>query len=147
MLDPHDHSGLPEVLRHTPIPNRPSPLPGTRTLLCPKDPRLTGSFPGQGAIQLPRHPLAALVCGWVAMATTAGLIAHFWLAAGGRFSVYGADPRAWVVAMGLAVAHGCALFSQILSDSRNLPGGMAIPILYSGYIVSAVIDHIIVRGG
>lgn len=88
-------------------------------------------------------PLASLFLGWSAVAGVLGLWALLWImwrdadmdlySHGGVFTA--------VVILMLGSIHILAIFSQIMSRGRNLPGALSILLLYVGTMALAVIDH------
>jgi predicted Co/Zn/Cd cation transporter (cation efflux family) len=141
-VDPGNVRDLPGVTRRTPIQRRESPLPGTKTLLCPKDEHLREMVTGR-AIEVVRPSRTADILGYLAMAGALVQIALFWILPILQQTNPTRHGGVWVVIIGLAIVHVLAIFSQVLSGGRNIPGGLAILVLYVGFLVSVVVAHFV----
>lgn len=141
-VDPGNVRDLPGVTKRTPIRRRDTPLPGTRTLLCPKDEHLRDLVTGR-AIEVVKPSRTADILGYLAMAGALVMIALFWIIPLLQENHPTRHGGAWVVIIGLAIVHVLAIFSQILSVGRNIPGGLAVLVLYVGFLVSVVIAHFV----
>lgn len=143
-LSPHktfrnldDLSGIPGVRTSTPVPHRDNPLPGTKSMLFPKDGHLLESLAVYSMDEI-KPPQTANVLGVLAMVAALGGIALFWV-----FAVPGSSHfdrlDAWLFFPGLAAVHVFGLLSHILSDGNNRLGGFAILVFYAGLLLSAVL--------
>ncbi len=117
--------GIPKVGVRRPIPVRDEPLPGTKTLLCPEGPLLTGKLvrgsehgrekrkPGDvwGALALGMAMLG-LLCVWLSPLFFNGYI--FWVT--------------------VTFTHVFAVFSGIVHCDTNR-GGWAVVLLYGGIVL------------
>jgi hypothetical protein len=141
-VDPGNVRDLPGVTKRTPIQRRETPLPGTKTMLCPKDDSLRELVTGR-ALEVIRPSRTADILGYLAMAGALVMTALFWIVPILQETHPTRHGGIWVFISGLAVVHVLAIFSQILSGGRNLPGGLAILVLYVGFLVSVVIAHFV----
>jgi hypothetical protein len=141
-VDPGNVRDLPGVTKRTPIRRRETPLPGTRTLLCPKDEHLRELVTGR-AIEVIKPSRTADILGYLAMTGALLMTALFWIIPILQQTHPTRHDGVWVVIIGLAIVHVLAIFSQILSGGRNVPGGLAILVLYVGFLVSVVIAHFV----
>ena len=135
--DPDNVSGLPQVLKSTPVPRRETPLPGTKTMLCPNDDHLLELVAGQRVVAT-KPPLAATIMGAVAMAVALGsnILVWYFMRSDGRLDK-------WLLFPGLVIVHLLWMFSRILSNGGTLLGGLAVAVLYLGPLVLLVIDHFV----
>jgi hypothetical protein len=138
--DPDNVRGLPQVLKSTPVPRRESPLPGTKTMLCPKDAHLLERVASQpdGAI---KPPLAATFMGAVAMAVALGSNFLWWRFM--RSDGYDGWQDKWLLFPGFVIVHLLWLFSRVLSNGGTRLGGLAVAVLYLGPLMLLVIDHFV----
>ena len=141
-MNPGNVRDLPGVTKRTPIQRRETPLPGTKTLLCPKDEHLRELVTGR-AIEVVRPSRTADILGYLAMAGALVMIALFWILPILQETNPPRHGGVWVVIIGLAIVHVLAIFSQVLSGGRNIPGGLAILVLYAGFLVSVVVAHFV----
>jgi hypothetical protein len=133
--------GIPKVRSRTPIPLRIKPLLGMRKMKTPQDGSMEELLHRKAEPDVP--PLASRIMGWSAVAGVVGFWCLLWVmwrrpdislySHGGLFT--------GVVILALGGIHLLAIFSQILSRGRNLPGSLSILMLYVGTMVLAVIDH------
>jgi len=140
-LSPHrtfvnldDTRGLPEPHAHTPVPHREHPLPGTKTMLCPKDPGLAEKFFPRVIEPSAASLRAARVLAWLAVVCAAGMIAGFWKTS--------AIQRTAPEFLMLAVNHVGGLFAGILSGGRVRLGYWAIGVIYAAYFASMLVNHL-----
>ena len=138
--DPGDLSGLPRVTKGTPVPHRESPLPGTKTMLCPKDDHLLETLTVHPA-EATKPPLAATIMSAIAMAAAVGTNLLFWRATGPDEHFTRVDN--WQFFPGIVLVHLLWIFSHILSNGRDRLGGLAVAVLYAGPLVLLVIDHFV----
>lgn len=138
--DPGDVRGLPQVLKSTPVPRRESPLPGTRTMLCPKDDQLLEMVIGH-PLDAAKPSLAATIMGGLAMAVALGSNLLFWQYLGDE----GPYDRleAWLFFPGLVIVHLLWMFSRIASDGKDRLGCLAVIVLYVGPLVLGIIDGLV----
>jgi hypothetical protein len=138
-LSPHksfpnldDVRSLPRVLKSTPIPHRESPLPGTKSMLCPKDKHLLEMVTGPPTAE-PKPPLTATIMGVLAMVVALGSLAYFWqlILSDRSYS----RSEGWMFFPGFAVVHLLWLFSRILSVEGSRLGCLAVVMLYLGPLV------------
>lgn len=141
-VNPGNVRDLPGVTKRTPIQRRETPLPGTKTMLCPKDDSLRELVTGR-AIEVVRPSRTADILGYLAMAGALIQIALFWIIPILQETNPTRHGGVWVVIIGLAIVHVLAIFSQVLSGGRNIPGGLAILVLYVGFLVSVVVAHFV----
>jgi hypothetical protein len=141
-VNPGNVRDIPGVTKRTPIQRRETPLPGTKTLLCPKDEHLRELVTGR-AIEVVRPSRTADILGYLAMAGALVMIALFWILPILQETNPTRHGGVWVVIIGLAIVHVLAIFSQVLSGGRNIPGGLAILVLYAGFLVSVVVAHFV----
>jgi hypothetical protein len=138
--NPGDVRGLPGVPKHRPIPARDTPLPGTKSLSCPKDESLKELISGR-TVEVVLPSRTATIFGYLAVVCAVVGIALFWIS-----GILGEEALSWLPETFLffyvAIFHLLVIFSQILSSGRNRPGGIAILIFYGGMILSLVIDHL-----
>lgn len=132
--DLQDIRDLPGVSRHRPIPRRAKPLPGTKTMLHPKD----GHLPDLIAPRVPRaEPVRtgpAMLLGWVAVGCSGALTTQFWSTS--------MLHKTAVEFLLFAVIHVCGMFAGILSKGRVRIGYWAIGGLYAAYFTSMLINHL-----
>jgi hypothetical protein len=140
ITDPGDLRGLPRVTKGTPVPRRESPLPGTKTMLCPKDDHLRETLTAH-PVEPTKPPLTATVMGALAMAAALGTNLMFWLISGPGGSFHKIDQ--WLFFPGLVIVHLLWISSHILSNGRDRLGGLAVIVLYMGPLVLMVIDHFV----
>lgn len=138
--DPGDLSGLPRVHKGTPVPRRESPLPGTKTMICPKDGHLLETLTVHPA-EATKPPLAATIMSAIAMGVALGTHLFLWQIRGPDMDFEKADR--WQLFPGIALVHLLWIFSHILSNGRDRLGGLAVMVLYVGPLVLLVIDHFV----
>jgi hypothetical protein len=137
-VDPGDISGLPKVPRHTPVPLRDHPLPGTKRLQYPTDDHLkevigihavADDEPSRAELVTGR---GALVC---AVALVAAMFAYPWLVrlganeeqlGGGLFLV-------------AVLVHLLAALSLMLSNWRSEASLWALLLVYGGVFAKMVL--------
>lgn len=136
-IDPGNMEGIPRVSVSTPPPHRDAPLPGTKSMLCPVDGSLVGLAESR-ILEKPIRSRTSTVLGIAALVFA--LVMPVWI----LFAHFGSERAvAWSIICGLAIVHLFAIFSQIISSCRNLPGALAIPVLYIGFIFWIVVDHLL----
>lgn len=143
-VDPHNTDGIPTARRHRPLPKREHPLPGTKSLSTPKDgglERILTRRPPEN----PRLARSAVVLGWMAMLSSIAFLVV--LAFVNRFSdadwrFLDSDEMAMLVMLTLGFIHVFSIFSQITSSGRNLIGALALPVLYAGFFLLVILDHL-----
>ena len=142
-LSPHksfpnldDVRSLPKVLKRTAVPHRESPLPGTKSMLCPKDKHLLEMVTGPPTAE-PKPPLTATIMGVLAIIVALGTLAYCWdfLMSDRSFS----RSEAWMFFPGYVVVHLLWLFSRILSVEGSRLGCLAVVMLYLGPLVLGII--------
>jgi hypothetical protein len=145
-LSPHksfpnldDVRSLPKVLKGTAVPHRESPLPGTKSMLCPKDKHLLEMVTGPPTAE-PKPPLTATIMGVLAMMVALGTLAYFWHLI---ISDHSNSRSAGWMFPGFAVVHLLWLFSRILSVEGSRLGCLAVVMLYLGPLVLGIIAGIV----
>ena len=132
--NPGDLRGIPGVTKRRPVPLRDSPLPGTKTMLCPPDEHLHELVSGRKIeVILPSRP--AKILGVLAMGGSIILIGLIWL------SMLADIGDVWWGISTFAFVHITSIFSQILSQGRNQTGSLALLVLYGGMLASVIIAH------
>ena len=140
-IDPGNMDGIPGVSRRSAIPLRDTPLPGTKKLLTPRDPRLQELVSNQRIERLEASRTGRIL-GILAL-VFAVLVPAFFLLVALLPESHPIWPGAgWFFFIAGLGVHLFAVFSQVLSNGRNLPGSLAIPVLYVSFMVCAVIDHL-----
>lgn len=138
LRNPGDLRGIPGVARHTPVPRRDHPLPGTRILLCPKTGNLREMVAGR-SIEDIKPSRTATVLGILAMAGSVFLLAIPWLEPVWNLWPWVDEFGTGVVILTLGFVHVAAVLTQALSNGRNLIGGLAILVLYAGSILGLIL--------
>lgn len=129
--------GIPKVSVSTPPPRREAPLPGTKSMLCPVDGSLVGLAESR-TLEKPIRSRTSTILGMTALVSALVMpVVILFVPLGSGLGV------AWSIICGLAIVHLFAIFSQIISSCRNLPGALAIPVLYVGFIFWIVVDHLL----
>ena len=141
-IDPGNTDGIPRVSRHRPAPSRESPLPGTKTLLTPKDPDFH-ELVSKPRIEPAQARRTGRVLGIIALVLAVLLPAHVCVIGFIRKSHPEYEGGLWIVIVVFPLVHLLAIFSQVLSSGRNLAGSLAIPVLYVAFIACVLIDHLL----
>lgn len=128
------------MLKSTPVLPRESPLPGTKSMLCPKDKHLLEMVTGPPTAE-PKPPLTATIMGVLAMMVALGSLAYFWhlIISDRSYS----RSEGWMFFPGVAVVHLLWLFSRILSVEGSRLGCLAVVMLYLGPLVLGIIAGIV----
>lgn len=140
-VDPGNTEGIPKVRPRGPLPVRDKPLPGTKVMHTPHDGSLEDML--RRKADTGETSRVAHVLGWLAVAGVLGLWVLLWI----MWRDPGVSPYSHgglftgVVILALGGIHVLAIFSQILSRGRNLPGALSILMLYVGTMLLAVVDH------
>ena len=140
-VDPGNTEGIPKVHPRNPHPDRSKPLLGTKSMRTPHDGSMEEMLHRKADSQMPTR--AAHVMGWLAVAGVVGVWIILWIAwreTDLRLRFRGNASGTMIVAV--AGIHLLAIFSQIISGGRNLPGALSILLLYGGTLLLAVIDHL-----
>jgi hypothetical protein len=114
-------------------------LEGTKPLLCPQDDQLKTLVTGRATEAVPPSRTADML-GYLAMGGAIAMLAFYWI----DRALHGSEP-VWISPgfglVSLALLHLLVIFSQILSSGRNMPGSLAIIVLYAGIVLSVIVEH------
>jgi hypothetical protein len=126
---------------HTPRPKREVPLPGTKRMRCEKDDHLKELIASVPPLECEPNSTGKII-GAFAFVLSLLLVASYWSY---RFpnSIWDSPSMGAMIVLCAILMHLLAIFSQITSADRNLPGALAIPVLYVGMILNLIIDHFI----
>ena len=144
-VDPHDTSGLPQVSVRPSVPASDQPLSGIKPLLTPKDGSLEEILVHRHLTEPPPSH-AATVLGALALAGVIASLTTIWIVIRYPDSDFSrSDSNAWamVALLSLGFIHVLAIFSQILSGGRSRLGMLALVVLYAGFFVLLIADHLL----
>jgi hypothetical protein len=140
-VDPLNTDGIPTARSHRPVPARDKPLPGTKTLKTPKEGSLRELLGRREPGNVMPDQSAALL-GWSAMVFSIGYLVMLVLKNHvPEAEWFGSELMSVLAVFSLGFIHLLAIFSQILSSGKNLPGALAVPVLYAGLLLFVILDH------
>lgn len=141
-VDPGDISGLPGVPRHTPVPLRDHPLPGTKRLEFPTDDHLKEVI-GVHAMADAAPSRAELITGRSALVGAVSLVAAMfafpWLVRLGADD----DQLSGFVVLSVALVHLLAALSLMLSNWRSEASLWAVLLVYGGGFAKMVLSGLL----
>lgn len=145
-ISPGNMDGIPQVRPRGPLPQRDQPLPGTKAIVVPEDNGFAADMSRHARQREWLPSRSARPMGWLAMASVVAFLAilrALWRSPDFANEMDRRDFLTVFVIFCLGGTHVLAIFSQIASAGRNMMGALSLLVLYGGFFLLAVLDHLL----